>query len=276
MDFSDVLSQYPNPVLLDQGGQKAAYRTKHPVYGQIVLKLGAVGSPAQLERIRREVAVLREINSPYYPKNFDFQVVTNNRFYTIEEYIESETLSCCFGKICNPLHVICLVRHLVLGLNVLWEKRIVHRDVKPKNILVTVDGTPRIIDLGIARLLDMDSLTNTFALRGPCTPGYAAPEQLRNRKAQIDRRSDQFALGITMMQLLLEGKHPFDPVVVGTGDSIVNNILAGKWDKSIFSRDEFIPLRPVAEKLLGKEPFQRYKKVDDLLNDLDKCIEVLS
>jgi serine/threonine-protein kinase len=164
------------------------------------------------------------------------------------------------------------VRHLAAALKLLWDRRIVHRDVKPDNILVKADNTPVVIDLGIARLLDSESLTVSHAARGPCTPVYAAPEQLRNRKAMIDPRTDQFALGIVLVQLLLKGAHPFDPNLVGAGDSVVHNILAGRW---------YCPAPPlvspatqsITRRLLGSEPHERFRSSQMLLSELDRLLE---
>lgn len=275
IECQDILSQFANPVLLDQGGQKVVYRTTHPIYGDVALKIGIYSSPEGLERIEREVSTLREIISEYYPKNFDFQKIPGNRFLIIEEYINSKPLSLCFPDFKESKKILILIRELVLGLKILWNKNIVHRDIKPQNILITQNGSPKIIDLGIARLLDMDSLTHPFAVRGPCTPNYAAPEQLRNQKSELNHRTDQFNLGIVMLQLLLDGKHPFDPELVGSGSSIVDNILSNKWFQVILEQANLSTVKPIAKKILANEPFLRYRTPDLFLNELNRCIETL-
>jgi serine/threonine-protein kinase len=97
---------------------------------------------------------------------------------------------------------------------------------------------------------------------------YAAPEQLKNRKAQIDTRSDQFALGIVFLQLLLGGVHPFDPTIAG-GDSIVQNILVGRWARD---RIGMLGLSPawtaLAARLLAAEPFGRFRNSSTLMEAL--------
>ena len=172
-----------------------------------------------------------------------------------------------------PRNTIDLIIQLVTGLKIIWVKHVVHRDLKPDNILILPSGETKIIDLGIARLLDMESITRTLAMRGPCTPIYAAPEQLSNRKTEITVRTDQFNLGILMLQLLLRGQHPFDPTVVGSGVSTVENILRDNWARVKLNVPDLLPLRPVLLRLLGHEPYQRYRNDELLLEDLHKALE---
>jgi eukaryotic-like serine/threonine-protein kinase len=272
VDHADLLASFRNPQLLKRGGQKAAYRVGTSNGGDAVVKIGAYASPTSLERARREVDTLRSITSPYYPRQYGFQTAAANRFIVTEEYIDSTPLADCMSRFTTPLSAFALMSHLVDGLRLLWDRRIVHRDVKPDNILVRPTGVPVIIDLGIARLLDADSLTVSHAMRGPCTPVYAAPEQLRNRKAAIDARTDQFALGIILVQLLLRGQHPFHPATTGAGDSVVQNIFDGRWHRPAVTAE--LPERAIAfaSTLLGSEPHQRYRTTDLLVAELNNVI----
>lgn len=193
--FATIVNAYNNPIFLKDGGQKQVFKIVHSTFGDAVLKVGIYHSRQGLERISREVLLLRDIDSIYYPKNYDFKIHSNFVFEIIEEFVESTPLSNLLSNY-NARNTVLLIRHLVNGLKVIWDKRTVHRDIKPDNILITSNGTPKIIDLGIARQLDLNSLTHTLQARGPCTPFYAAPEQLSNRKTEIRPRTDQFNLGI--------------------------------------------------------------------------------
>lgn len=271
--FADILSLYPNASPIKQGGQKSVFLINHQNFGECILKLGFYQRPQSLERIVREVKMLREIDSPYYPKNFDFQILDGNRFLIIEQYIESTPLSCILKEYTDQEKVLTLLRELVLGLMIIWNKQVVHRDIKPDNILIKDDGAPVIIDLGIARLLDEESLTQTIAQRGPATPAYAAPEQLQNRKASIDFRTDQFILGIITTQLLMGGIHPFDPAVVGGGENIMENIIQGRWIENFFVKPNLVFFKPLVEKLLGKEPYMRFRSPELLMKQIENCLE---
>jgi serine/threonine-protein kinase len=128
--------------LLKEGGQKAAYRATDPTLGRVVVKIGRYPSPVALERIRREIAVLQSIESPYYPKNLGFKTLDPDLFVITEEYVESCALPSCMEAFAKPQRAVRFMHELVYGLDVLWQRRIVHRDVKPDNILVTPSGTP--------------------------------------------------------------------------------------------------------------------------------------
>ena len=95
---------------------------------------------------------------------------------------------------------------------------------------------------------------------------------MRNRKAAIDARTDQFALGIILVQLLLRGQHPFQPATSGGGDSIVQNILDGRWHRPAVTPE--LPARAVAfaSTLLGPEPHERYRTTDLLVAELTRVI----
>jgi serine/threonine protein kinase len=91
----------------------------------------------------------------------------------------------------------------------LAAKHLVHRDIKPDNIMFRGKSwSPVLVDFGVVRDLTKSSVTQSFALMGPGTPYFAAPEQLVNDKHLIDWRTDQFSLGVTLV-VAMRGQHPF-------------------------------------------------------------------
>src|SRR5690606_10231964 len=96
--------------------------------------------------------------------------------------------------------VVRLSLHTLETLAAAETANVVHRDVKPGNIISCTDGSFWLIDFGIARHLNLHSLTDSNQLWGKGTPGYAPPEQMRNAKPSIDGRSDLFALGVTIYE----------------------------------------------------------------------------
>ena len=258
----DILAQFPGARPLGKGGQKVVFTIEHPQFGRCVLKIGFYSSRQGLERIQREVAILQELRSPYFPRHFSFTLIEPDRYFILEEFLEGPTLDAAFPDFLSELAACTLGRHLTSALSLLWEKRIVHRDLKPENVIISPDR-PKIIDLGIARLLDAESLTQTYAPYGPCTPNYASPEQLENRKRDIDPRTDQFALGILLAQVLIGGEHPFSPGLVG-GDSIPDNILAAHWAREAVRKVASPLMLTTVSRLLGREPYMRFRTAADI------------
>ncbi len=177
VECGDVICNFTNPLKIHEGGQRIVYRIDHPKYGFAVLKVGYYATPSspmgwELERIEREVEILREIDSPFYPKNYDFQVISKNRYMILEEFLDSPTLTYQMDRFNSPIAALKLIKELATGLKIIWDKKIVHRDLKPENILINDNNSPRIIDLGIARVLDSDSITKT-RYGGPLSREYA-------------------------------------------------------------------------------------------------------
>jgi len=276
IECDDVICQYNNPQKIHEGGQRVVYRVDHPTYGFAALKIGYYSTPTsqrgwELQRIEREITILQQINSRFYPKNYDFQKISNNRYFILEEYLNSPSLTHCMDRFYSPLSALKLTRQLAEGLKIIWDLKVVHRDLKPDNILINDDNTPRIIDLGIARMLELDSITQT-RFGGPLSREYAAPEQHKYDKALINWRTDQYNLGIILMQLILKGHHPFSPGLVG-GNSIQENIMNDKWYKGAFADANLLPLQPIVSNLLGFEQYDRYRTFDLLTCDLDSYLE---
>jgi len=133
--------------------------------------------------------------------------------YTVmlEEFLPGGTLEeFKAAKPCETATVKQIGCRLADALGHLKQRCLVHRDVKPANILFRTPAEPVLSDFGIVRILGEPSLTHDFMMQGPGTPYYAAPEQLHNQKALIDWRTDQFCLGIVLAEWVL-GHHPFAP-----------------------------------------------------------------
>lgn len=244
---------------LAQGGQKTVYLAEHPQLGTVVIKKGFIKSFTSLERIKREVELLSDLESVFYPQQYHFNIdIKTKSFEIVEDYIEGKVLREALPDIQTPLQIFTLIHSLIKGLSLIWDKNIVHRDLKPENIIIRTNGMPCIIDLGIARFLDLESITKTISPIGPCTPIYAAPEQLSNNKNLIDPRTDFFALGIIVLELYL-GVHPFDPLLVGNNYSISENIMQNKFVLQTDKVEYNIAIGEWANKTLQLQPYQRFR-----------------
>ena len=261
--LSEILGRYPQRQELKEGGQKTVYIVQDPVRGSCVLKIGHT-TPAGLDRLCREVEILSALCTPWFPRQYEFHTDSDRNFAILEERLDASPLSDHLSPPWTLSKAAAYMSMVVCAMQELWHKKIVHRDLKPDNLLVTAEGHPRIVDLGIARvIIEGLSLTKTVSPVGPCTPPYAAPEQLINAKRSIDFRTDQFTLGIVLAQLLTGGVHPFDPAELG-GESIVMNILTVDWRPS----PQLFASHPTAcvvlARMLSKPMHQRYRKPDDL------------
>ncbi len=252
-----------NVQFLTKGGQKEVYRADHDDYGAVVIKEGVFQSLSSLERIKREVDFLRSIKNNFFPQNYEFNIdLSNNQFSIVEEFIDSENLYTASSRFETEEAITQLFMTLINALSILWRQNIIHRDLKPDNILIRPTNEPVIIDLGIARFLNKDSLTKTLQMMGPCTPNYASPEQLLNQKNAISVRTDFYSLGIVFFELAFK-VHPFDPQKVG-GASIPENIITNKrLNTGQFNKfsENFLVL---IEKLLSHQPYLRFRTYLDL------------
>lgn len=257
---------------LAEGGQKKVYLARLEDGTKVVVKIAPIYSTAGLQRMVREVSLLRKLNNPYFPKNYDASFdIASMKLITIEEFINGETLQKRAKEFNSRDKIKKLLLQLTEGLEEVWERNIVHRDLKPANILIKTDGKPCIIDFGIARFLDMDSLTNSISPHGPATPLYAAPEQMNNKKNLIDMRTDFYAIGIITLELYL-GIHPFDPSIVSDSEiTTLDNMKKGKYATSTPFIKEDPLISNFASHLLQRKSYMRprnYEQLRLLINNL--------
>lgn len=200
-----------NVRVIAQGGQKLVFRAQHSKYGEVVLKF--ILDASSDERIKREIEISTMYKIPNVPVVFDWGYIKDGDdevLYMTEEYVDGVTLRQYLnerGKVSLSIGL-GLLECLLVTAKDLELNRLVHRDIKPENIMVQENNNYYLLDFGIARQLDGPSLTATHAHFGPHTPGYAAPEQFRNLKKEIDIRADLFSIGVVVYEAL-SGQHPF-------------------------------------------------------------------
>ena len=209
-----LTANFPNLddlVPIGRGGQKEVLRGHDAVRGDVVLKLCHLGSDRA--RVLREIDAAQQLASARVPRIVDYGEVgspVGMIIWLIEEYVEGVCLRdrLAAGGALPSNEVMHVGLGILDSLVAAEEARVVHRDVKPDNILVRSDGAVFLLDFGIARHLDLMSVTPSSAASGPCSPGYSPPEQFKNLKHDIDSRADIFALGVTLYECAT-GSNPY-------------------------------------------------------------------
>jgi serine/threonine-protein kinase len=203
------------------GGQKEVFRARHE--GEdVVLKLVRVSENDQI-RTEREIAAVAKLNSDYVPpvlRHGCCVILDTERHFIVENYIEGQTYrEVLHNRPVQDLQsVLSLTNDLLSACADFEVNQLVHRDIKPENMIIDTDGQTWIIDFGLARHLDLSSATPDGAYRGVGTLGYAAPEQFRNIKPEINTRADLFSVGVVLYESLY-GRNPYievgnDPLTI--------------------------------------------------------------
>src|SRR5258708_8910560 len=195
--------------LLGQGGMGAVYKARDVELERLVaLKLGRpdlARHPEILRRFKQELILAREVTHPNVIRIFDLGQASGVRYITME-YVEGRDLRALLhekGKF-TPEEAVPIFLQIAAALEAAHHAGVVHRDLKPQNIMVDKDSRVYVMDFGVARSLDTPGMTQTGTLMG--TPEYMSPEQARGMKA--DARSDLFSMGIIFYEML-SGASPF-------------------------------------------------------------------
>ncbi len=242
-----------------EGGMATAYLAvqeslRRPVVLKVLHKEDH-NRPEDTERFLREGRLVASLNHPNVITIYDIGV-TEDVMYMSMEYVDGGDLRARMRTSMTPaeaLHIITAVAH---GLSAAHKRGIVHRDVKPGNILFRRDGTPLLTDFGIAKELTVDhDLTHTGVFLG--SPNYMAPEQAE--PGAIDGRADIYSLGIIFYEMLT-GQKPF------RSESVIDIIVKHKQAPIPTLPAELSRYQPLINLMLAKQRKDRFRDVDSLLH----------
>lgn len=269
-DLSELLKINPfdisNIIKLNRGGQKYVYRGKSKKYGLVALKIMICDNEAKYNRAIRELLCRNKIKCMNIPKIYEYRLIDfkdNKVIFLLEQFIQGTTLK-RFLEIKNDIkeEEICDIGIQILKiLDIIHSNDLVHRDVKPENIIITDCKEVFLLDLGIVRDLKDVSLTSDFAIFGPMSLGYAAPEQIKNNKYEICNRTDIYSWGVIMYEMF-SGSNPFK-----SSDNTVN--------ETIIKMLKYVPpklklesniLAEIIQKCLSKAVHRRPKSCKVILN----------
>lgn len=253
-----------------KGGMSSVYRAQDKRLGRQVaikvLKKELAENGEYAEKFLREARTTAVIASPHVVTTYDISGEEETYRYMVMEYVEGVTLKDYIlkkGKLSNE-EAVEIARASADGLSDAHKAGVIHRDIKPQNIVVSQDGRVKIIDFGIA----LPSTGSRDAEDVLGSVHYISPEQAMDGSA--DRRSDVYSLGATMYEMVT-GVPPFE----GTDTEAVldahrtNALIPPK----VHNRKIWQALSDIIVKCLRKDPEERYQTMNDLKADLDRCLK---
>jgi eukaryotic-like serine/threonine-protein kinase len=222
----------------------------------------------QLERFRQEARAVAKLSHPNVVSVIDAGE-DGGYPYIVFEYVEGETLKQRIARegALDPQEAIAYAIEIARGLSVAHARNMVHRDIKPQNVLIDSEGRAKLTDFGISRQLEQDGMTATGRVLG--TTDYVAPEQAMGRGA--DPRSDIYSLGVVLYEMLV-GQVPFSAdSQVGVAMKHINEELP---DVQRRRPEVSAAVALVVERATAKDPGERYQDVGEMIDDLSTALEV--
>jgi len=266
-----VAERYELEELVGHGGMSSVYRAHDSLLERYValkvLHEHYSKDDDFVERFKREARSVAQLQHPNIVTVID-RGEQGGRQYIVFEYIEGENLKELVvrkGRL-EVRQALEIAIEVARALGFAHEHGIVHRDVKPQNVLMNGDGRPKVTDFGIARLVEMDQgVTQTGTVLG--TSNYIAPEQASGKR--VEQRSDIYSLGVVLYEMLT-GELPFP------GEGFVAVALKHVNDPppSVLDVRGDIPLRvaEAVDRALEKDPERRFPTMDDFAAELDCCL----
>lgn len=264
--IGQTISHYQIIEKLGEGGMGVVYKARDTSLNRLValkfLPSHLIMDESTRKRFVVEAQAASALDHPNICTIHEISETPDGQLFICMAYYEGKSLSQKIEKGPIPFdEALNIISHIAQGLQVAHEKNIIHRDIKPGNILITKKGEVKIVDFGLAKLAGVD-LTKSTSSKG--TAAYMCPEQIRGQK--VDHRSDIWALGIVFYEMLtghlpFEGEYP-EPMMY----AIVN-----EEPKSLSHYLKDFPelLQVIIDKLLKKDPAERYQNLSDILVDLE-------
>ena len=252
--------------MLGQGGMGAVYKARDRQVDRLVavkiIRPEMAANPAILQRFIQELVLARQITHRNVIRIYDIGEAEGIKFITME-YVEGKDLRSIIiekGKL-PPEDAVSIVEQIASGLSAAHAEGVIHRDLKPGNIMQDASGRIVVMDFGLARTVGGDGMTQTGMMLG--TMEYMSPEQAKAE--ELDARSDLYTLGLIFFELL-SGQMPF------RADSALASLVMRTQQRAVplVSVDANVPaaLSNIVARCLERDPSQRYRSTDELVEDL--------
>ncbi len=273
--------------LLGEGGMGVVYLGERvDVQRKVAVKLlrDAWLSPARRARFTTEQRALAQLDHPNVARLYDAGTLANGTPWFVMEYVEGAPLHrYCEANRCTVAQRLQLFRAVCSAVQHAHDQAIIHRDLKPSNILVTADGTVKLLDFGIAKQMGTEAHDGDRTHTGlrMMTPAYAAPEQVRGERVGVF--TDVYALGVVLYELLAErlpldlsSRTPgqADAMILDTEPEPVSRAASAQraGSATALRRSEWNDLDVLCMTAMHKDPTRRYRSVDALMRDVDHFI----
>jgi eukaryotic-like serine/threonine-protein kinase len=265
-----IAGRYEVQELVGHGGMSSVYKARDALLERnVALKILHDQYSADddfVERFKREARSVAQLQHPNIVTVID-RGEEDGRQYIVFEYIDGENLKELVvrkGRL-DVREALEIALEVARGLAFAHQHGLVHRDVKPQNVLLNGDGKAKVTDFGIARTVDVDGMTQTGTVLG--TSNYIAPEQASGQR--VDAHSDVYALGVVLYELLA-GDVPFP------GESFVAVAMKHLHEPApnLLEVRRDVPPRVAAavDRALEKDPEQRFATMDDFAAELEACL----
>ena len=270
-DFPPMIGKYKIAGVIAKGGMGVVYKAIHPSLKRYVVikKMTSRGNAQNAERFKKEAQILMDMHSPYIVQVFDYFTEIGSR-YMVEELVDGIALDKLIKKqtVLPPPVAMLILQDSCLALKHAHSKNIIHRDIKPGNILISRRGEIKLADFGIAS--DQEDRENNITLSGMSlgTPAYMSPEQFED-SASVDARADIYSLGI-MLYEMVTGSKPYP------GEFSMENFKIIKKGRYIHARkiDKKIPkdIEELIHKMIRPNPKKRFQSIDQVLRAVKKYL----
>ncbi len=251
--------------VVGEGGMNTVYKAENLETGDLVaikiLKGDFNKDQEVVKRFHLESEAIQKLNHDNIVKVLDIGE-ENGEHYIVMELLKTQTLKNVIEaneKYFNNIDIVYMSLQILRGIQKAHDNNIVHRDIKPQNILIDKDGKLKVSDFGIARVVDSDTMENLKDAIG--SVHYASPEQ--SRGSIVDERSDIYSFGIVLYELAT-GRLPFD------GDSAISIALKHTKSQMVDPCHLNLNLNPsidlIIKKCIQKEPAQRFQTINELID----------